>query len=92
MPCYYDELLRTETLSGDWAALLHKYPGLPQVALPRVNEAGAAIRHHPWGSPPPAVYTPQLRSLVRQMDRWVFDRFGYSMDEPSPSLYPWWHP
>ena len=52
-----------------------------QVALPRINvdgndaSQGASTQPdmyiHPWGEPPPAVYTERTRSLVQSMEAWV---------------------
>ena len=36
-PCMYDELIHTESMSTEWASLLKRYPGLPQVELPRAR-------------------------------------------------------
>ena len=80
------QVLRTESLEAGWRSLLRRYPALPQVALPRVNEAGASAggdregssSSHPWGPPPPVVYTPRLRALVWQLDGGVFRTFNYS--------------
>lgn len=74
--CDYDELLHTETLTDDWASLLRRYPGLPQVALPRINE-DSSYADHPWGEPPNATYTPHTQRLVQHLDSWIFDYFDY---------------
>ena len=77
-PCYFDELLRTETLGDDWVRLLGKYPGLPRVELPVVNDDGEADdSKHPWGAPPEAYYTTRLRKIVQDVDDFVFTRFDY---------------
>jgi hypothetical protein len=77
-PCEYDEVMHTENFTAEWADLLHRYPGLPQVALPHVNDA-KSDKTHPWGPPPNATYTPKLRALVNGMESWVFATFGYPM-------------
>ena len=80
-PCRVDEVLRQERLTEDWEALLRKYPGLPQVALPRINEEDDGNGTHPWGAPPEATYTPQLRAIVDHIEKWVWETF-YGADEP----------
>lgn len=81
-PCVYDELLRTESLEQDWEDLLSRYPELPQKVLPLINDDALVDEEtHPWGPPPEAIYTPELRALVQQMDQAVFDLFGYPTDD-----------
>ena len=58
-PCRYDEVIHTESMTAEWAALLQRYPGLPQVALPRINEAADAASHHPWGKPCESLWSAQ---------------------------------
>ncbi|MDC0525735.1 hypothetical protein OAO87_01955 [bacterium] len=77
--CVYDEVVHTETLEDDWADLLRRYPGLPQVRLPTINDSGEGMGDHPWGPPPPTEYTPELIRIVLQLEGWVFARFGYEM-------------
>ena len=78
--CSFDEVLHTERMAQDWAALLRRYPDMPQVVLPRVNtDSVVSFAKHPWGPPPQTTYTPAMRKQVQQMERWVFSRFNYSM-------------
>lgn len=79
-PCVVDEVLHTETLTNDWQRLLCRYPGLPRIALPRINDQSQTDSSHPWGTPPPATYTAEVVRIVNDMDRWIFDRFGYPMN------------
>ena len=75
-PCVIDYVLHTENLTSDWASMLRLYPGLPRVALPRINEGGD-VSDHPWGEAPDTTYTPRMREIVQELDEWVFDKFGY---------------
>ena len=70
-PCAFDVLLRTESLTTDWANLLEGL-SLPPIALPHLNPSSA---HHEAY----AELTRQDLDAINSADAWVFRTFGYAM-------------
>ena len=70
-PCAFDVLLRTESLTTDWANLLEGL-SLPPIALPHLNPSSA---HHEAY----AELTRQDLDAINSADAWVFQTFGYGM-------------
>ena len=70
-PCAFDVLLRTESLTTDWANLLEGL-SLPPIALPHLNPSSA---HHEAY----AELTRQDLDAINSADAWVFQTFGYAM-------------
>ena len=67
-PCKYDYVLHTETLAQDWYALLEEL-GLPRIGLPHVIPSGKRE--------PPTLFTPAIAHKIEQIDRPMFEEFGY---------------
>ena len=84
-PCEYDVALHTETLQADWNALMTRL-GAPLNAMPRINSG--RIPEGAWGPPPPIRWTSELRRLVYQIDREVFETFGYVQFGAPPRTPP----
>ena len=84
-PCEYDVALHTETLQADWNALMARL-GAPLNAMPRINSG--RIPEGAWGPPPPIRWTSELRRLVYQIDREVFETFGYVQFGAPPRTPP----
>ena len=70
-PCVYDALLRTETLTSDWARLLAGLR-IPPIKLPRLNGGQQSPVH-------PATMSRAQLDIINRIDRWIFDEFGYAM-------------
>jgi hypothetical protein len=70
-PCRYDYVLRAETLQTDWIALL------AQLSFPlrRLPLAGGGLPE--YYTQLEEQYTPELDSLVREVEAFVFERFKY---------------
>jgi hypothetical protein len=72
-PCKHDFLLRTETLSEDWANLV-RVAGLP--VSDRLPVFNAASKRR--GTPPPIVFTQRVLDIIATADARVFEAFGYT--------------
>ena len=75
-PCNYDYLLRTESLTQDWAALL-KAMRIPlreaAASLPRLNPTTTKR-----GGAKPVIFTRRVLDIIDRADGMLFDLFGYA--------------
>ena len=73
-PCNADHYLRTESLSTDWLALLHKLR-LPLIQLPHSNPTKERPKI------PPTIFTQEICDIIHTVDEPMFTEFKYPKRE-----------